>query len=185
MKTMQPMLRCTCSVPTTPCIDDNEDIYHIKQLQGEVGTAAALAACFHSHFIMVLIAAHYEYEQGVVGTAASPLPPADGPDYPLLPSSGGGDGFHGSYKLQSPLATSAVVSAAAVAAAANYIYNCHQMAMAFSLFHAALSAPSPRNWSGPSTSPARTVFFHWGCLVQKCGKKCKLANIVGNSEKSM
>ena len=46
MKTMQPMLRCTCSVPTTPCIDDDEDIYHIKQLRGEVRTAAALTAWF-------------------------------------------------------------------------------------------------------------------------------------------
>ena len=43
---------------------------------------------------------------------------------------GGSDGFHGSHKLQSPLATSAAVSAAA---AANYIHNCHMMAMAFSL----------------------------------------------------
>ena len=68
-------------------------------------------------------------------------------------------GFHGSYKLQSPLATSDTVSAAAVAAAANCIYNCYMMAMAFSLLHAALSAPSPRNWSGPITSPAWTVFF--------------------------
>ena len=72
---------------------------------------------------------------------------------------GGKIGFHGSYKLQSPLATSAAVSAAAVAAAANYIYNCHMMTMAFSLLHAALSAPSPRNWSGPPTSPAWTVFL--------------------------
>ena len=78
--------------------------------------------------------------------------------------------------------TSAATAAAAVAAAANYIYNCHMMAMAFSLLHAALSAPSPRNWSGPSTSPAWTVFFHWGCLVQKCGKKWQ-ANIEENPEK--
>ena len=34
---------------------------------------------------------------------------------------GGSDGFHGSHKLQNPLATSAAVSAAAVAATANYI----------------------------------------------------------------
>ena len=72
--------------------------------------AAAPIFLFFSHFLILFIAADgaaYDDLAGVNRDAAVPIypcrEPRQRPDLPLLPGSDGGDGFHGSYKLQSPV----------------------------------------------------------------------------------